>query len=502
MLARTTVTCLASILFILALVPIPINATVHHITDDGLGDYATIQDAVDASIAGDTILLADGTFTGTGNWDIDFGGKDLVVRSQNGPAACFIDCLAGASGEHRAFYFHTSETAAAVVDGIGILNGLVVDTHGAGIYIFGASPTIRNCHISQCVADQSLVINFGYGGGICVQNGSPVIANTTISDNTAADRGGAIYFSGSGTPMVSGCVLTGNTATEGSGIFLSSADIDIVDCLLENNGDLGTTGTVMVSLDPASGATSITNCQFVSNSASLASGIAAISSSPEVLNCTFFDNEGWVYSGSGGTITNCIFSDGGMEIDATSANVTYCWVEGGYSGTGNINGTTSPLYWGPEDRLCISTSSSCRDAGSDLASNICYDNAEGTFCMDEISAFYVQFTDSGQVDIGCHYPRVNSTYYIGTDFPTIQSAIDYTIDGDIVHLGGAFGYYYENIDFKGKSITVKGYGYPTPPTIDGAGSGPVVTFSSGETSEAVLEGINLGGGNASNPFEG
>jgi hypothetical protein len=31
------------------------------------------------------VIVADGTCTGTGNRDIDFGGKAITVRSQNGP---------------------------------------------------------------------------------------------------------------------------------------------------------------------------------------------------------------------------------------------------------------------------------------------------------------------------------------------------------------------------------------------------------------------------------
>jgi hypothetical protein len=53
--------------------------------------YPTIAAAVTAD--GDTIILADGTFTGAGNYDVDFGGKSLTVKSaSDDPAACIIDC--------------------------------------------------------------------------------------------------------------------------------------------------------------------------------------------------------------------------------------------------------------------------------------------------------------------------------------------------------------------------------------------------------------------------
>lgn len=86
------------------------------------------------------------------------------------------------------------------------------------------------------------------------------------------------------------------------------------------------------------------------------------------------------------------------------------------------------------------------------------------------------------------------------DFPTIQAAIDDpgTNNGDIIIVHD--GTYYENIDFKGKAITIK---TNEGATIDGSNpsdpqKGSVVTFESGEGSGSVLEGFKLtnGSGNA------
>jgi hypothetical protein len=119
--------------------------------------YPTIQAAIDAAVDGDVVIVADGVYTGTGNRDIDFLGKALTVRSENGPANCIIDCQASASNKHRGFYFHTNETAASVLDGFAIQNGYapyneVCYSSGGGILCQYASPTVRNCIIRDNTA--------------------------------------------------------------------------------------------------------------------------------------------------------------------------------------------------------------------------------------------------------------------------------------------------------------------------------------------------------------
>src|SRR5687767_15150199 len=47
------------------------------------GPKRTIQAAVNASATGDTIIVEDGTYTGPGNRDIDFGGRNIAHRGRN-----------------------------------------------------------------------------------------------------------------------------------------------------------------------------------------------------------------------------------------------------------------------------------------------------------------------------------------------------------------------------------------------------------------------------------
>jgi Big-like domain-containing protein/copper-binding protein NosD len=85
-----------------------------------------------------------------------------------------------------------------------------------------------------------------------------------------------------------------------------------------------------------------------------------------------------------------------------------------------------------------------------------------------------------------------ATIRVPADFPTIQAAIDAAGGGDTVLV--APGTYVEQIDFRGKLITVASEDGPEFTTIDASGAGPVVTFRSGESRASMLSGFTITGG--------
>ncbi len=100
------------------------TAATYTIRPDGTGHYASIQEGIWACVNGDTLLLADGTFTGPLNRNLDFGGLTIVVASAGGnPATCIIDCERQPGETRRGFYFHSGEGPGAVLRGITIRNG-------------------------------------------------------------------------------------------------------------------------------------------------------------------------------------------------------------------------------------------------------------------------------------------------------------------------------------------------------------------------------------------
>jgi len=95
------------------------------LTGDGSSGspFATIQHGLDTAAPGDTVEVADGTYTGPGNRDLDFLGKTLVLRSvSDDPLACIVDCEGTPGDPHFGFWFHSGEDTTAVVRGFTVTN--------------------------------------------------------------------------------------------------------------------------------------------------------------------------------------------------------------------------------------------------------------------------------------------------------------------------------------------------------------------------------------------
>ena len=116
-----------SIVFLL-LFTAPSHGDVYLIKPDGTGDFPNIQAAIDAAKGGDEILLANGVFKGLGNYNIDFKGKAITVRSQSGcPKDCTIDAEGSQWIPRRGFDFKTKEGADSIVRDLTITKGSTDD---------------------------------------------------------------------------------------------------------------------------------------------------------------------------------------------------------------------------------------------------------------------------------------------------------------------------------------------------------------------------------------
>ena len=171
-------------------------------------DYTTIQDAVDAASGGDVILVAPGTYTGTGDEVVSTDGKAITIKASGTPEETIID----GEGARRVVYCSSGEGPDTIIEGFTITGGS--NSYGGGIYCSSSNPTITGCTISDNTANYS-------GGGIyCSGGSSPTISGCTISGNTA-NYGGGIHCDLNSSPTITDCTISGNTANYGGGIYCS-----------------------------------------------------------------------------------------------------------------------------------------------------------------------------------------------------------------------------------------------------------------------------------------
>ncbi len=252
--------------------------------EDWATAFKTIKEALYAAGDGDLILVADGTYTGTGNRDMDFNGDELFLKSLNGPASCIIDCV----GSGRAFLFDSGETADSVLDGFTVQNGLSTEGGGA-IYVSSADPSIVNCVFK----DNSTSGTGTDGGALLVRYASPVIAGCVFQGNHASGDGGAIMCLYSGVANISDSTFTGNTSDSGGAIYCESADPVITGCDMDGNS-AGNAGGAIYCRNSANPV--MTDCSFSGNSAGSGGVLYGSGSSPEFHDCLMDSNT----AGSGG----------------------------------------------------------------------------------------------------------------------------------------------------------------------------------------------------------
>jgi hypothetical protein len=165
-------------------------------------DYATIANAVAAAPAGSMVWVAAGTYTGTGNKNLDLGGKKLALVGGGGPALTILD----AQNSGRVFRFVGHAQPDARIEGFTIMNANNPSGAGGAIYFENSSLTVRNCYIKGNRNAQD-------GGAIGVVGSSnPVFEGCEISGNHADGAGGAIHAESGARPSFVGSTLSANFA--------------------------------------------------------------------------------------------------------------------------------------------------------------------------------------------------------------------------------------------------------------------------------------------------
>ena len=322
---------------------------------DGSGDYPTIQAAIDAAWDGDTVELADGTFTGLGNRDLDFHGKAITVRSQSGqPGLCVIDCGGSAVDPHRGFRFHSGEDAESRVDGVRVMNGYDADPNGGGgaVLINSCSaPTFRNCAFTNSYAANT-------GGGVCYyQSSSPKFIGCMFVSNHSVLHGGGMCAGGdSPGAVLQACTFSSNIAQEDGAGLCAFSSIALTDCtFLGNQSPAHGGGMACMSWDLPP---TLRRCLFFNNWAATAGGgLSAFGPGVVVDNGLFSGNTtggsgGGLYCGGGlCDVTNATFfgqtasMGSGVAVGSATAALDNTIIAFGAGNAAGVDCTTGIGAW-------------------------------------------------------------------------------------------------------------------------------------------------------------
>jgi hypothetical protein len=237
-----------------------------------------IQVAVDAAVAGDEVVVTNGTYaTGGRNGNRVNVDKWLSIRSVNGPQLTTID----GSGLVRCAYL----TNSASLSGFTLFNGYVDPggpyATGGGLFCQSTSAAVSNCiltgnlalygggaaggTLNSCTLSNNAVRgqgSYGASGGgayYCTLN------NCTLSSNRILPTTNISFLAGGGAGAVgctlNNCWLTGNSAGQGNGGGADDCTLD--NCILSGNSATYGGGAADCMLN---------NCTLTGNLANAGSG--------------------------------------------------------------------------------------------------------------------------------------------------------------------------------------------------------------------------------------
>ncbi len=426
----------------------PILAVVY-VDDDNTGGpwdgtqthpYQHIQDGVNVSSSGTKIIVMQGTYFE--NVSINSKNIELTSTDPNNPSVVAATIIYGGYTDS---VVKITDTNDVLIEGFTITEGY--NWNGGGIYILHSGITINNCIIGNnsayigggiyCEDSNAIVKNCSilnnrasespesFGGGFYGDNSNTLIDNCIFIENVAEDSGAAIYgcdgvisnsiirnnkipWEGHGgaisncSGLIENCLIEGNYSNWGDGAGISRSSADIVSCVIRNNiNDTGSLDVVPVmggGLAYCDG--NIINCIIVNNKSvndsdaeqpSRGGGLAHCNGT--ITNCVIYGNEAYNNDygseGSGiykcnGIIKNCIIW-GNTTDQIYDSNASYCDIQGGWSGIGNIN--LDPCFvdldsndfhlksevgrWDPNSQSWIhdAITSPCIDAGDSTDTN-------------------------------------------------------------------------------------------------------------------------------------
>lgn len=232
------------------------------------GCKSSIQDAIDAAIYGDLVLVDTGIYTEhitmTNGVSIYGNGWEYTVINGNYSAA------------QPTVYVPSGITASTVLSGVQVTGGGtgVPGVAGSGIQMWWASPTIVNTWVFS---------NTGYyGGGVFVRGGSPTFNNVPAWQNRAyrgggfsLDSGGPITITGNPFEGYNGTVWFNSATDDGGGIFTVGVTLTVSGLRIYGNSSTSTNGGGVCVGATTPNAITLALNHIVGNSAHSGGGIYA-----------------------------------------------------------------------------------------------------------------------------------------------------------------------------------------------------------------------------------
>jgi hypothetical protein len=259
---------------------------------------------------------------------------------------------------------------------------------------------------SATIANTEFSGNFAFhGGGISALGGGPTISNCRFEHNGASDMGGALHidnYNHNGHGATLGRLQIANNAADRGGGVASIGTVAIVDSVFLANHASSRGGGLSSELASSGWTAVAVNTRFIGNVAGSTGGGAWVSSDLQLVGCVFSGNSARYGGGvGGGTIVNStLVGNSASEIGGGAyytrsvqnsiavgntpdqvarvgdRSVTYSCVEGGVSGTGNLD-DCAPLFVDADgaddipgtldDDLRLQSGSAGVDAGSNYA---------------------------------------------------------------------------------------------------------------------------------------
>ncbi|MDR2010510.1 MAG: T9SS type A sorting domain-containing protein [Bacteroidales bacterium] len=212
--------------------------------------FATLQAALDSSVAGDRIWVAAGTYKPSKKMaEADDDGNPTTDRDMTFLIKSDVQLYGGFSGTETELEQRNWESNLTTLSGdIGIEGDsidncyhVVVSAGDVGnACLDGFTITGGNSYVSDFSGNYVNGISTTIGGGICIENSSPGLTNLIISGNSSTGGGGISCYQSSSD--LKNMVISGNIAWNGGGIAISLSSLTLTNITIEGNTAIYTGG--------------------------------------------------------------------------------------------------------------------------------------------------------------------------------------------------------------------------------------------------------------------